>query len=47
LKVSDRWWDDAEIVLLAHTGNVDLTDQFAAWCQGINEELLKMIGGQE
>ena len=41
---SMRWWDDAEIVLLAHTGNVELAEQFAAWCQSADETLLSLAG---
>ena len=39
-----RWWDDAEIVLLAHTGNVELAEQFAAWCRHADEVLLGLMG---
>ena len=39
-----RWWDDAELILLAHTGNVELAEQFSAWCQSADETLLGLLG---
>lgn len=39
-----KWWDDAELVLLAHTGNVELAEQFAAWCQNADETLSSLLG---
>lgn len=39
-----HWWDDAEIALLAHTGNVELAEQFAAWCKSADDTLLSIVG---
>lgn len=39
-----RWWDDPELVLLAHTGDIALAEQFAAWCQHATETLGAIIG---
>jgi len=40
----NRWWDESELVLLAHTGDVALAEQFAAWCQQSTETLAAMTG---
>lgn len=26
-----RWWDEPELTLFAHTGDIGLAEQFAAW----------------
>lgn len=31
------WWDDAAIVLLANTGDLELAEQFARWCESAHE----------
>lgn len=45
--MNERWWDEPELVLLAHTGNVQLAEQFAAWCQTATANLLAVIGLSE
>lgn len=39
-----RWWDDSELVLLAHTGDMKLAEDFAAWCQQSTETLAAITG---
>jgi len=39
-----RWWDDSELVLLAHTGDIQLAEDFAAWCQQSTETLAAITG---
>lgn len=39
-----RWWDEPELTLFAHTGDVLLAEQFAAWCQHATEALASIIG---
>lgn len=39
-----RWWDDSELVLLAHTGDMQLAEDFAAWCQQSTETLGAITG---
>ncbi|MEN6547477.1 MAG: hypothetical protein ABFE07_15700 [Armatimonadia bacterium] len=39
-----RWWDDSELALLAHTGDIQLAVDFAAWCQQSTETLAAITG---
>ena len=43
----ERWWDEPELTLLAHTGDVLLAEQFAAWRQQSTANLLSVIGLSE
>lgn len=38
------WWDDATIVLLAHTGDLELAEQFARWCQSVHDSAFGILG---
>lgn len=39
-----KWWDEPAITLLAHTGDVELAEQFAAWCKQGHEDLCRVVG---
>jgi len=39
-----RWWDEPELTLFAHTGDIGLAEQFAAWCQHATETLGAITG---
>lgn len=41
--MGERWWDEPELVLLAHTGDVLMAEQFAAWCQQSTADLMAVI----
>lgn len=45
--MSAAWWDEPELTLLAHTGDVLLAEQFAAWCQQSTADLMSVIGLSE
>ena len=42
--MSAKWWDESELVLLAHTGDIHRAADFAAWSQQTTRRLEMLTG---